>query len=98
MKHNTLLYIANWKMGMPSLEHAKLFGHELGKESKEFLKQVIICPSTVHVNPMHHHFREYELQIGAQNCSQHEKGAYTGETAAVSLQEIGIRYCIVGHS
>lgn len=35
---------------------------------------------------------------GAQNVSQHEKGAYTGEVSAAMLKDLGCRYVIVGHS
>jgi triosephosphate isomerase len=35
---------------------------------------------------------------GAQNVSQHEKGAYTGEVSASMLKDFGCRYVIVGHS
>ena len=35
---------------------------------------------------------------GAQDCSAHEPGAYTGEVAASMLDEFGCRYVIVGHS
>ncbi len=35
---------------------------------------------------------------GAQNLSQHDKGAYTGEVSAAMLQDFGCQYAIVGHS
>jgi triosephosphate isomerase len=38
------------------------------------------------------------LELGAQDVSQHEKGAYTGEVSAAMLREFGARYAIVGHS
>ena len=38
------------------------------------------------------------LAWGAQNVSQHEKGAYTGEVSSAMLLEFGCRYAIVGHS
>jgi triosephosphate isomerase len=38
------------------------------------------------------------LEIGAQDVSQHEQGAFTGEVSAVMLKEFGVRYAIVGHS
>lgn len=38
------------------------------------------------------------LEVGAQDVSQHEKGAYTGEVSATMLREFGARYAIVGHS
>ena len=39
-----------------------------------------------------------EIGVAAQDVSQHEQGAYTGEVAATMLKEFGVRYCIVGHS
>ncbi|MBE7940769.1 MULTISPECIES: triose-phosphate isomerase [Ramlibacter] len=38
------------------------------------------------------------LELGAQDLSCHEKGAYTGEVSAAMLREFGVRYAIVGHS
>jgi triosephosphate isomerase (TIM) len=38
------------------------------------------------------------LEVGAQDVSQHEQGAYTGEVSAAMLKEFGVRYAIVGHS
>ena len=38
------------------------------------------------------------LEVGAQDVSQHEQGAYTGEVSAAMLKEFGVRFAIVGHS
>ena len=38
------------------------------------------------------------LELGAQDVSAHDKGAYTGEVSAAMLREFGVRYCLVGHS
>ncbi|MBI2768868.1 MAG: triose-phosphate isomerase [Burkholderiales bacterium] len=38
------------------------------------------------------------LELGAQDVSAHEQGAYTGELSAAMLKEFGVRYAIVGHS
>ena len=38
------------------------------------------------------------LEIGAQDVSRHEHGAFTGEVSAAMLKEFGVRYAIVGHS
>ncbi|WBY01464.1 triose-phosphate isomerase [Ramlibacter tataouinensis] len=38
------------------------------------------------------------LELGAQDVSRHEQGAYTGEVSAPMLKEFGVRYAIVGHS
>ena len=39
-----------------------------------------------------------QLELGAQDVSAHEQGAYTGEVSAPMLREFGVRYAIVGHS
>lgn len=36
--------------------------------------------------------------VGAQNCSEHEKGAYTGEVSAAMLNSLGCKYVLIGHS
>jgi triosephosphate isomerase len=38
------------------------------------------------------------LELGAQDVSAHDKGAYTGEVSAAMLREFGVRFAIVGHS
>ena len=38
------------------------------------------------------------LELGAQDVSPHESGAYTGEVSATMLKDFGVRYAIVGHS
>ena len=38
------------------------------------------------------------IALGAQNVSQHESGAYTGDVSATMLRDMGVRYAIVGHS
>jgi triosephosphate isomerase (TIM) len=38
------------------------------------------------------------IQVGAQNCSEHESGAYTGEVSAAMIKSCGVPYVIVGHS
>lgn len=38
------------------------------------------------------------IALGAQDLSQHESGAFTGEVSVGMLREMGVRYCLVGHS
>ena len=42
--------------------------------------------------------QESHYSVGAQNVSNFESGAYTGEVAANMLHSMGIEYCIIGHS
>jgi triosephosphate isomerase len=41
---------------------------------------------------------EKSFYTGGQNCSEHVKGAYTGETSAKMLSSVGCRYVLIGHS
>jgi triosephosphate isomerase len=58
----------------------------------------IICP----VYPLLWHAQNQtynqNIKIGAQNVSEHEKGAFTGEVSATVLKSINVEYCIIGHS
>ena len=38
------------------------------------------------------------IKVGAQDVSSHDKGAYTGEVSAAMLADLGVDYCIIGHS
>ncbi|ART78390.1 triose-phosphate isomerase [Sutcliffiella horikoshii] len=88
--------IANWKMNKNI------------QETLEFLQQlkegngveVVVCPPAPLLYPakLYVQGQKKEIQIGAQNVHQEDKGAYTGETAASLLKEIGCSHCIIGHS
>lgn len=41
---------------------------------------------------------ENEFHTGAQNVSEHARGAYTGEISAAMLKSVGCEYVLVGHS
>lgn len=96
MKH---LYIANWKMNL-SFNQSITFCTD-NKNALEQLTQtadIIICPSFVALKPIIGIFKNSSLHIGAQNCSEYATGAYTGEVSALSLAEVGVTHCIIGHS
>lgn len=54
--------------------------------------EVVICPPLPFLESI-----EYP-HVGAQDCSPHIKGAYTGEVSPAQLASLGVKYCIVGHS
>ncbi len=41
---------------------------------------------------------KFEIQLGAQDLSQHDSGAYTGEISGAFLKKLDVRYVIIGHS
>lgn len=88
--------IANWKMNkniQDTLEFLQEFKAGNGVE-------VVVCPPAPLLYPAKLYVQEHNkgIHIGAQNVHQEEKGAYTGETAASLLKDIGCSHCIIGHS
>ncbi len=59
-----------------------------------FNSKVILCPTELNINLMH----LTKIDLGAQNVSEKEGGAFTGEISAKALKASGVNYCIVGHS
>jgi len=93
------LYVANWKMNLSF--NQSLDFCTTNKDSLQQLTHkdnIVICPSFDALAPIASLFKNNSITLGAQNCSDHAKGAYTGEISALSLAEIGATYCIVGHS
>lgn len=59
---------------------------------------LLVCPPSPYLAAVAGQVAGGELKLGAQNVSEHASGAYTGETAASMLKDIGCEYVIVGHS
>src|SRR6266403_5022138 len=59
---------------------------------------VVVCPPFTALSEVSKAILDSSLRLGAQNMSEHNVGAYTGEIAAVMLKEFSVRYVILGHS
>lgn len=107
-----LFIIANWKSNKTSLEAKEWlqeisnfsFDPELRTEgqfpiSNETQKEIIVCPSFVHLPLMKAFVKERGLPIklGAQNISPFGEGAYTGEVNGRQIKEFA-DYILIGHS
>ena len=64
----------------------------------ELQRRIILCPTFPLLLPLKIELSESGIYMGAQNCSEHEHGAYTGQVSAQDLVEIGADFCLVGHS
>lgn len=60
--------------------------------------KVLICPPFPYLAAVARQTSGSRVLLGAQNVSEHESGAFTGEVAPAMLQDIGCEYVIVGHS
>lgn len=59
---------------------------------------VVLCPPYVYLQQVAALCDGSRVQVGAQDCSHMEKGAYTGEVAAPMIADLGCRWVIIGHS
>jgi len=92
------LVAANWKMhGSQALTRSLVEGlaAELGAEAP---CDVAVCPPFVYLAAAAELASGTPLQIGAQDVSSEDEGAFTGQVAGGMLAEVGCRYAIVGHS
>ncbi len=60
--------------------------------------QVAVCVPAVYLAQCQVLLAGSVIELGAQDVSSHESGAYTGEISPAMLKEFGVRYAIVGHS
>ncbi|MEX2437816.1 MAG: triose-phosphate isomerase [Candidatus Babeliales bacterium] len=100
MTTNTL-FIANWKMNKPfsqAAEFCKNHHASMISLSRQKNVSIAIAPDFIVLDHLAQSFASSAVHIGAQNCSTHQKGAYTGQVSAQSISDAGADFCIVGHS
>ena len=89
----------NWKMNKNLQE-----GIALAKELNEKLSadkpacDVVICTPYIHLASVAGLIDKNIIGLGAENCADKEKGAYTGEVSAEMVKSTGADYVILGHS
>ena len=91
------LIAGNWKMNGSLAANESLVNSLLAGFGSVSC-QVAICAPAVYLPQMQSLVAGSVLELGAQDLSVHESGAYTGEISGAMLKEFGVRYCIVGHS
>jgi triosephosphate isomerase len=90
------LVAGNWKMHGSHRANAELLAGIIGV--RPFGCDVAVCVPYPYLSETAVALAGSDLRWGAQDCSAHEPGAYTGEVSAAMLAEFGCRYVIVGHS
>ena len=89
----------NWKMNMNLQD-----GIALAKELNEALTAdkpncgVVICTPFIHLASIAQFLDQDIIGLGAENCADKEKGAFTGEVSAEMVKSTGAQYVILGHS
>ena len=91
------LVVGNWKMN-GSLAATAASLDALGAAPADPAGGMVDCAPFPYLAQVRDRLAGSSIAWGAQDCSAHETGAYTGEVSAAMLAEFGCRYVIVGHS
>ena len=99
VKMRKKIVAGNWKMNMNLQD-----GIALAKELNETLKAekpncgVVICTPFIHLASIAQFLDQDIIGLGAEDCADKEKGAFTGEVSAEMVKSTGAQYVILGHS
>lgn len=91
----------NWKMNNTLEQGVTLASEIVNMVSDELNDDVkmVLCTPFIHLNSVSKIVGGAEkVFLGAQNCNDHESGAYTGEISVGMLKSVGVQYVILGHS
>lgn len=92
----TPLIAGNWKMNL-SRTDALALADSIAAGMQRSNVDVAVFPSSIWIADVANHLSQSNVIVGAQNCSQFERGAYTGENSAFQIAEVATSV-LVGHS
>ncbi|HSH36463.1 triose-phosphate isomerase [Schnuerera sp.] len=87
----------NWKMNNTISESLRLIDGIKKNKLNEEVEKVVAVPFT-NLSEVKKVLEGTDIKLAAQNMHWENKGAYTGEVSPLMLKEIGVDYCIIGHS
>ncbi len=91
------LVAGNWKMHGSLSGNAQLLAG-IGAHGVSHGVEIAVCVPSVYLQQVCGLLSGSGIALGAQNVSEHESGAFTGEVSVAMLKELGCCYVIVGHS
>lgn len=89
--------VGNWKM-FKNIKEAVAFAEEFKLLFTESEHEVGLCCPFLQIAELKKAFAGTPVKVGAQNMHYEEEGAFTGEISPGMLTEVGVDYCIIGHS
>jgi triosephosphate isomerase len=92
------LVAGNWKMHGGLTDNAALLAAVIETSKQLTRAQAAVCVPFPYLAQAQQRLAGSAVKWGAQNVSQHPKGAYTGEVSAGMLKDFACTYVIVGHS
>jgi triosephosphate isomerase len=97
-KERKLIIAGNWKMNKTVAEAVDLV-RDLKLDLANVKEvDIVVCPPFTALSEVSREILSSNIRLGAQNMSENNFGAFTGEIAAGMLKEFSVRYVILGHS
>jgi triosephosphate isomerase len=93
-----ILVAGNWKMNLDRAGAVALAEAIVAKAGEFNAIDLLVCPPHVYLDAVGTIVRSSRVALGAQNVYSEVNGAYTGETSAAMLVDLGCQYVILGHS
>jgi triosephosphate isomerase len=97
-KQRKLIIAGNWKMNKTVAESLALVRGLKIELANIKEVDIVIAPPFTALSEVSKAALDSHIRLGAQNMSEHNYGAFTGEIAAGMLKEFSVRYVILGHS
>lgn len=92
------LVAGNWKMNGSAAANADLIAGVIAGAPSSGQVDLLVCPPFPYLSQVREKLAGSPVLLGAQTVSEHESGAFTGETAVSMLVDVGCTHVIVGHS
>lgn len=92
------IFAANWKLHKNPKETRDFFTEFLKQVSPATDREIVFFPSTICLEATSQILSSSKIKWGAQNCYFEAKGAFTGETSAQTVKDLGGQYVLIGHS
>ncbi len=87
----------NWKM-FKTMAETKEFAEAFKKQERTSAVKTAFCVPFTDLMTAKEAFAGTDIGVGAQNVHFEDEGAFTGEVSLPMLKEIGVDYCVIGHS
>ena len=97
-KERKLIIAGNWKMNKTVAEAIDLVNGLKRELANVKEVDVVVCPPFTAIESVSKAILDSNIRLGAQNMSENNYGAFTGEVCAAMLKEFSVRYVILGHS
>lgn len=88
----------NWKMNKTAKEATDFATAVKNKVPSSDKVDSVVCSPALFLQELVESANGTDLKISGQNCYFENAGAFTGETSPAALADLGVDYCVIGHS